>query len=95
VSSEIFRNQVALRDYAEAHGLTYLWEGMTAFSKRVATLAPGQYEIVEVQTKRGITRALLFPKAILQAEWEADAPMREAMAIKRARWAAKRAEREP
>ena len=36
---------------------------------------------------------MLFSKAILQAEWEADTPMREAMAIKRKRWLAKRAEK--
>ena len=29
---------------------------------------------------------MLFPKAILDAEWAADAPLREAMAIKRERW---------
>ena len=29
--------------------------------------------------------AMLFPKAILEAEWAGDAPMREAMAIKRER----------
>jgi hypothetical protein len=27
---------------------------------------------------------MLFPKAILEAEWAADAPLREAIAIKRA-----------
>ena len=37
--------------------------------------------------------AMLFSKAILQAEWDADAPMREAMAIKRARREAQRAEK--
>ena len=36
---------------------------------------------------------MLFSKAILQAEWDADAPMREAMAIKRARREAMRAEK--
>jgi hypothetical protein len=37
-----------------------------------------------------MTKALLFPKAILQAELEAAAPLREAMAIKRERLRAKR-----
>ena len=77
-----FENQKALQDYAEAHDLEYVWEGMNAFAKRwrLARLAqPGTYELVEVQTKRGINRALLFPKAILRAEFKADAPMREAM----------------
>ena len=52
---------------------------------------PGTYELVEVRTRRGVTRALLFPKAILRAEFEADAPLREAMRIKRERLQAKRA----
>jgi hypothetical protein len=38
-----------------------------------------------------MTKALLFSKAILQAEIEANAPMREALAIKRERLRAKRA----
>jgi hypothetical protein len=58
---------------------------------RLAQLAqPGTYELVEVRTRRGMTRALLFPKAILRAEFEAAAPMREAMRIKRERLQAKR-----
>jgi hypothetical protein len=67
---------------------------MRAFAKRrrLAQLAqPGIYELVEVPTKRGVTRALLFPRALLRAEFEADAPMREAMRIKRERLRAKRA----
>jgi hypothetical protein len=34
---------------------------------------------------------MLFSQAILLAEWEANAPIREASAIKRERWRAKRA----
>ena len=89
-----FANQKALQDYAESHGLAYVWEGMNAFAKRwrLAQLSrPGKYELVEVRTKRGITKALLFSKAILQAEFEAEAPFREALAIKRARLRARRA----
>jgi hypothetical protein len=63
----------------------YAWEGQAAFSNRLRTLAPGQYELVEVHTRRGITRALLFPGDILRKEWEANAPLREALAIKRER----------
>jgi hypothetical protein len=37
--------------------------------------------------------AMLFPKAILEAEWAADAPFREAMAIRRERLRALRAKR--
>ena len=92
-----FANQQALRDYADAHDLEYVWEGMNAFAKRwrLAQLArPGTYELVEVRTKRGVTKALLFSKAILQAEFEADTPMREALAIKHERLRAKRAAKE-
>jgi hypothetical protein len=88
-----FANQNALREYADARGLAYVWEGMNAFAKRwrLAQLAqPGAYELVEVRTRRGITKALLFSKGILQAEFEPDAPIREAMAIKRERLRAKR-----
>jgi hypothetical protein len=93
MDSKTFRDQHALLQYVEEHDLAYAWEGMSSFSHRLRTLAPGQYELVEVQTKRGITRALVFPKAILEAEREADAPLREALAIKRERLRARREER--
>jgi hypothetical protein len=35
----------------------------------------------------------LFPKEILKAKWESNAPLRDAMAIKRERLRAKRAEK--
>ncbi len=81
-------NQTVLQEYADAHDLAYVWEGTKAFAKRwrLAQLAqPGAYELVEVRTKRGVTRALLFAKTIFRAEFEAEAPMREAMRIKRER----------
>jgi hypothetical protein len=59
---------------------------------RQRSLSPDQYEIVEVRTSHGMSRAMLFSQAILLAEWQADAPFREAMAIKRERWRAKRAQ---
>jgi hypothetical protein len=71
-----------------------VWEGTNAFSKRwrLAQLAqPGTYQLVEVRTKRGITKALLFPKAVLRTEFEADAPFHEARAFKRDRLRAERA----
>jgi hypothetical protein len=40
---------------------------------------------VEVRTSRGVSRVMLFSKAIIQAEWEPNAPLRESMAIKRER----------
>jgi hypothetical protein len=89
-----FENQKALQDYADAHDLAYVWEGMNVFAKRwrlAQRAQPGTYELVEVRTRRGVTRALLFPKTILRAEFEANAPIREAMRIKRERLRAKRA----
>ena len=69
----------------------YLWEGTHTFAKRQRTFLPDQYELVEVRTSRGVMRAaMLFPKAILEAEWAADAPFRETMAIKRERLRAAR-----
>ena len=88
-----FKTAKALHNYAERTGNVYLWEGMLAFAKRQRVLTPDQYQIVDVRTSRGMRRAMLFSKAILQAEWDADAPMREAMAIKRARLEAKRVEK--
>jgi hypothetical protein len=69
-----FANQKALIDYAERNALAYAWEGSHAFAKRQRLRSPKQYEIVEVRTSRGMDRALLFSKAILLAEWEANAP---------------------
>jgi hypothetical protein len=64
---------------------------MPAFARR-QLLSPDQYEIVDVRTpRRGVRRAMLFPKAILQAEFAANAPLRQRMAIKRERLRAKRA----
>jgi hypothetical protein len=84
-----FANQKALQAYVELHDLVYLWEGGGAFAKRFAQLPPKQCELVDVKTKRGVRRALLFSKAILRAEFEANRPFREALAIKRERLQAK------
>ena len=62
---EEFTNQWELIEYAKARDLAYAWEGSPAFAKRwrLAQLAqPGEYELVEVVTKRGLTKALLFPR---------------------------------
>jgi hypothetical protein len=69
---------------------SYAWQGSSSFAKRQRQLSPEQYEIVDVRTSRGMNRAMLFSQAILLAEWEADAPFREAMAVKRERWRAMR-----
>ena len=96
-----FANQKSLIDHAERNGLVYLWETMPAFARRQRMLSPmpaftkrqqllstDQYEIVDVRTPRGVRRAMLFPKAILQGEFAAN---REVLASKRERWRAKRA----
>jgi hypothetical protein len=89
-----FKTPTELYAYAERTGNVYVWEGMLAFAKRQRVLSPDQYQIVDVRTsKHGVRRVMLFSKAILQAEWEADAPVREAMAIKRARREAQRVEK--
>ena len=82
-----FANQKALQDYVELHDLVYLWEDGRAFTSRYERLSPQQREIVAVRTKRGVTKALLFAKATLRAEFEGH----EALAIKRKWLQAKRA----
>ena len=88
-----FANQKALIAYAEGNGLAYEYEYTPAFAKWQRLLSPEQYEISEVGTSRGVSRAMLFSKAIMQAELEANAPLREEMAIKRERLRALRAKR--
>ena len=74
-----FASQKALLDYAEQKGLVYVWAYTqrervisSAFTAREHLLSPDQYELVDVRTRSGVRRALLFPKAILQAEFEAN-----------------------
>jgi hypothetical protein len=86
-----FTGQIELHDYAEQNGLVSAWEYTRPFAKWQSLLSPEQYEIVEVRTSRGVSRAMLFPKAT-QAELEANARTnREAIAIQRERLRAKRA----
>jgi hypothetical protein len=94
-----FANQKALIDYAEQNGLVYIWAfairqrmPSPAFTERQRLLSRDQYEIVDVRTSRGVRRAMLFPKAILQAEFETN---REVLAMKRQGWRAKRATKQP
>ena len=70
-----FANKKALIDYAEQNGLVYVW----AFSIRE--------QLVSRAFTTGVRRAMLFPKAVLQAEFAAN---REVLANKRERWRAKR-----
>ena len=89
-----FANQTALVAYAEQNDLAYEYEYTPAFAKWQRLLSPEQYEIVEARTSRGVSRVMLFSKAIIQAEWEANAPLREALAIKRERLRVAREARE-
>jgi hypothetical protein len=68
-----FQGQAELHDYAERNCLEHAWEYTPAFAKRQRLLSPEQYEIVEVRTSRGVSRVMLFSKAIIRAEWEANA----------------------
>ena len=89
-----FTNLKALIDYAEQNGLAYLWQdskrgpSVSAFAKRQQMLSPDQFEMVGVRTRYRMRTAMLFPKSILQDEFEAD---RDVLAIKRERWRATRA----
>ena len=67
-----FPDENALNNYAELHGLEFLWEGTNGFRKRrrLAFLSPGQYHIATVQTENGTRTALLFSSAIRRAEVE-------------------------
>jgi hypothetical protein len=87
---EAFEHHAAVHEYAERHGLTYLWEGTAAFESRRRTLAPEQYQILAVHTPKGMTRVILFSKDILKTELKSDAPRHDAVADKRARAWAKR-----
>jgi hypothetical protein len=71
---ETFPHHAALHEYAEQNGLAYAWEGTPAFAKRMRYLKPGQYQILAVHTRRGMTRVLLFSKSILRAEFKAESP---------------------
>ena len=68
-----FADQKALQDYAELHGLQYVWEGTSEFRKRrrLARVSPEHYQLAAVRTEHGIGRVLLFPSAIQRAELEA------------------------
>ena len=66
-----------------------------AFTKRQQLLSPDQYELVDVRTRSGVRRAVLFPELILQAEFAANATVRQRMAIKREQLRAKRAAKQP
>jgi hypothetical protein len=59
---ETFEHHVAVHDYAEQNGLTYVWEGTAAFEKRKRLQSPEQYQIVAVHARSGVKQVLLFPR---------------------------------
>jgi hypothetical protein len=71
-----FASANAARIYAEPKGLVCLID--SKFWKWQQLLAPEQYEMVEVRTKQGARTAMLLPKAVLKAAWEAD-PLRKTL----------------
>jgi hypothetical protein len=80
---ESSRARRRLQAHAEQTDNVCVLEGIAL---RQRQLSPDQYEIVEVRTSRGVLRtALLIPKAVLKALWEAELPFREALGIKRER----------
>ena len=83
---EEFPHSAAVHDYAEQHGLAYVWEGSPAFAKRLRVLSPEQYQILAAHTRRGVRKVLLFSKDVLAAEWLADKPRRDRLAAKRRLW---------
>ena len=74
-----FESKEALVAYVAENGLTCLLE---SFGKWHQQLLPEQYEVVEVQTNTGFRRAMLLPKGILKAAWQAD-PLRKALLLER------------
>ena len=54
-----------------------------------ACYLPIKFEIRDVHTHKGITKALLFSQEIIKAEWLADQPRRDRLAAKRKRLRAK------
>src|SRR5262249_30437801 len=59
-----FAHPIELHRYAERNGLAYAWEFTRAFAKWQGLLTPEQYELVEVRTSLGISRAMLFPRTV-------------------------------
>jgi hypothetical protein len=63
-----FASEKTLQDHAKRVGDFCAFEGSPTFAKWRRLLSPEQYEIVDVLTSRGVSRAILFPKAVLR-EW--------------------------
>jgi hypothetical protein len=67
------------------------WSECTSKEKSPEPDTPQSLKLIS-RFNRPLRSSRPAAQAILLAEWEADAPFREAMAIKRERWRAKRAQ---
>jgi tRNA A37 threonylcarbamoyladenosine synthetase subunit TsaC/SUA5/YrdC len=84
VNPETFEHHEAVDEYAEAHGLAYVWEGTAAFEKLKRLLKPEQYQLMAVYTPKGVTLVLMFSKEIARAE--ARAALDTRLAMRKARY---------
>jgi hypothetical protein len=66
-----------LEAYAARKGKVALLKAITVKQR----LSPDKYELVHVQTSRGIKKTLLVTKAALKALWEAEAPFYRELGI--------------
>jgi hypothetical protein len=64
VHPDKFVDQIELHRYAERNGLAYAWEYTRAFARWQELLTLEQYELVELRTSQGTSRAMLFLKAM-------------------------------
>ena len=72
MSRREFANLKELQDFARRNRKLYALEETAKFAERQRRLSPDQYQIVNVCYSQGVRRVMLFPKAVLKAEWEAD-----------------------
>jgi hypothetical protein len=74
-----FADPIELHRHADRNGLAYAWEFTRAFAKWQELLTREQYELVEVRTSQGASRAMLFSRAM---------KLEQQVAAERERWRA-------
>jgi hypothetical protein len=74
-----FAGPIELHRHADRNGLAYAWEFTRAFAKWQELLTREQYELVEVRTSQGASRAMLFSRAM---------KLEQQVAAERERWRA-------
>jgi hypothetical protein len=79
VHPDKFADPIELHRYAERSALAYAWEFTRAFAKWQELLIREQYELVEVRTSQGTSRAMLFSRAM---------EVEQQVAAERERWRA-------